>query len=172
MPMSRRRYGGRSVSGPTRKTTWLGFNTYVNGLGTTGLAMGILLNTRADEFLIGGTVIRIRGEFGARVDASSGLTNGAVVTAGIMIITADAAAAGGAAVPSPFDDADAPWMWHTDMLLQGDSSTSYDQLATRQIDNKAMRKLASNQTLVAVIANEANVNVSMGLALRVLFKLP
>ena len=98
------------------------------------------------------TILRIRGNIHI-----SGVPDAALesdqVGLGMIIASDPAVAAGGAALPGPIADPDAPWIWHQYVPLFGLSSTAASDTAIGlqrliEIDSKAMRKVDRNETLV------------------------
>ena len=81
---------------------------------------------------------------------------------GLIVVTDQAAAAGGVALPSPLDDANAGWMWHSFQPFLASGVTldaGSEDYRVVEIDTKAMRKLGVNQQL-AFIAEVSTGNYS------------
>ena len=142
--------GGRQVS-QRRQTAWA-FGPEGTLAHTASAAQ--LYPTTISPTVEGLTVVRLRGEFlifltsvGSNVDGLSGAV-------GIGIVTAEAIAAGVAAVPTPFsDDDDELWMWHSYFNCVGASTSSPSQQPAAtvrlQIDSKAMRKFPAGMVMFA-----------------------
>jgi len=85
-----------------------------------------------------------------------------LVRAGIVLVSADAFAAGSALVPGPGSDRDQDWIWTGQIFLSfgAEASVIPDQLsAMGVIDSKAQRVIRTNTALafvVETIANEIN----------------
>ncbi len=168
------------VRGYRRKTTWefgpnaqdVTVSSSAQKLFTTGIQLASV--TQA-------TIVRIRGFINIWMTAGTASGDGFMGAFGIGIATADALAAGVAAVPSPLEDEfwDG-WMWHsywdtrvlTATFADGVNAGSVYQRI--EIDTKAMRILRDDEVLFGT-----NDQVESGTATaeynaesRVLLKLP
>ena len=155
-----------------RKLVWRGSSLVVNSLANGSVAIGTVLDPRVTVAMIGATLVRIHGEFGARNVATGNMSSGAQVSGGILVVTGAARDAGAGSVPSPFVDVGASWVWHRDMIMQGTGSDAPLELVRALIDVKAKRKLGSQDVLTVSLANEANVVVDMFVVIRYLMMLP
>ena len=159
-----------------RKTAWIegpgtftdngvsaGTGNYVMGLGSQALADGLtLVRTR-------GVVELVLGSNGAAGDGFTGAV-------GVGLVTAQAFAAGAAAMPTPVAEIEwSGWLWHEQFSLRAgvaaDSSRPHLNL---KIDSKAMRKLGVEEVLFMsveiTLIGAATMEVTGGC--RMLIKLP
>ena len=117
------------------------------------------------------TIVRVRGEFWAKSQTSA---VNARVTAGIIVVTNKALAAGVASLPSPLTDGGSDWLWWDTYGLAWQTGEPIESGAVRRvIDSKAMRKVGLNQVLVMVIETTSisgTPSVDMSFAGRVLLK--
>ena len=100
------------------------------------------------------TILRVRGAL-----MVVGIPNAAfdddVAGFGLIVVTDQALAAGGASIPGPIADPTASWMWHQYVPLTSVAATAASDVglglwARIEIDSKAMRKVDRNQTMVLV----------------------
>ncbi len=77
-----------------------------------------------------------------------------VVGLGITIVSTDASASGGTALPNPITDANQSWLWHQFVgLSAGSAGLLGDDIGSVhrvEIDSKAMRRMKTNQSIVLV----------------------
>ena len=117
------------------------------------------------------TVVRCRGEFWAKSQTSAINSR---VTAGIIVVTAKALAAGVASLPSPLTDVGSDWLWWDTYDLAWQTGEPIESGAVRRlIDSKAMRKVGLNTVVVMVvevtsISGTPSVDIAFGV--RVLLK--
>ena len=156
-----------------RMNLWLGISVAFNSVADAGRAFSPILDLRAANnlHLIGATVVRIHGEYGARVTPSANMASNARVSAGLILVQGDALDQGAAGMPDPDLDVDAQWLWHGDLLLQGDGTNDAAQMRSMRIDNQSMRKLQGNTALALVLTNQANATIDAGWIARYLVKL-
>ena len=120
------------------------------------------------------TVLRIRGEV-----FISGVPDAALEVAilgmGFIVVSEAAETAGGAAMPGPIDDTNAPWLWHKFVVLENNELTTADAasigLNSRiEIDAKAMRVIRADERLVfmAETTSQTLVTVNLTAAMRIL----
>ncbi len=100
------------------------------------------------------TLVRIRGTVAVSLD--SGAVNEAfLIRAGIIKVMPDAFAAGAGSIPSPVDDPEAEWLWHSYFPLRalatGNDSLSGGGVQRTEIDSKAMRRVKTNERLVFMV---------------------
>ena len=88
------------------------------------------------------------------------------------MVQGDAMDAGTAGVPDPDLDADASWLHHMDLIMQGDATTDLGQARIKEIHNRSQRKIRANEALVWSVTNQANVSADVHLLIRYLVKLP
>ena len=172
--LTARRTGPRRVHLGRRKTTWIGITVFGDGITNTAVASGVLLDMRttADRILIGGTILRIHGVYGVRATGSTNLSAASLVSHGLIVVQGDASDIGVTALPEPLADADASWMWHQDIIVQGLGTNSAMEMQSGLIDVKSKRKLLANMTLVHVVTNQANATIDSLVAIRILVGLP
>ena len=158
----------------SRKLTWLGISASVNTLGNNARSITNVFDTRQASIfhMIGGTIIAIHGEFGARLTSSTNIANNARISSGLIMVQGDAMDAGTAGVPDPDLDADASWLHHMDLIMQGDATTDLGQARIKEIHNRSQRKIRANEALVWSVTNQANVSADVHLLIRYLVKLP
>jgi len=130
--------------------SWVGW-AGGGGVGSDASATPISLG----EAQVTQTCVRIRGQIIASID---GPVDGdrVVVNAGIIIVSADAFAAGSASMPSPTSDLDAPWSWFGTMLLMAQEAVATadgQNWARLEIDSKAMRRMKTNETAALLVQN-------------------
>ncbi len=102
-----------------------------------------------------GTLMRTRGA-GTVVMDPGAAGDEMVVGLGLIIVQSDAVVAGAGSVPSPIEDAEAPWIWLRHVpLASGDASAQngadVNQADRFEIDSKAMRKIKPGQTMTFVM---------------------
>ncbi len=160
----------RSRRGGGRRTDyeWQGACGTLPNLDETNLTLSII------SIEVPATLMRSRGNWIAVID---GPTDQDIkcVGAGLIVVSDEAFAAGVAAVPSPVDDLNAPWLWHDFVTLMAKSATQEASLGSGVyrgvIDSKAMRKVHPNETLVFVVDGtnlSGTPNVDVSAAVRVL----
>ena len=130
-----------------------------NGVQTPISATGSVIATSVVAALSDGlTIARIRGRLDMWLSAADAVSSGFSGAVGIGVVSSAAATAGAASVPTPLtEQAWDGWMWWQSFGLFApiaalSSSTPLDgsQLHV-EIDTKAMRKIAIDESLVAVI---------------------
>ena len=163
-----------------RKTVWVASSVFS---GTTALAastsvinQSLTITQGANPSLVGSTIVRTRGMWGITTDQITTSENLACAL-GFAIVTAQAAAIGITAVPTPTTDqgSDSFYVW--DFLMGGmvfGDTTSFNHLIWEhhQFDSKAQRKLTDDQTSVVVLENPFGVGLVFNLIFRQLFMLP
>jgi len=98
------------------------------------------------------TVVRLRGQFFAQLDATA-VDERVVIAVGLIVVSENAAGAGITSIPHPFTDSSEDWIWHGFMHLSSlaEGSVVNDALFDRQIiDSKAMRKVRLSEQLAFV----------------------
>ncbi len=99
-----------------------------------------------------GTLVRMRGIVGVHLD-SGGVEDSVLLRYGIIKVSENAAAAGIASVPNPFDDPGEDWIWmgHAWVTSGAEAAVATDGHHQRvEVDSKAMRKFKASETLVFV----------------------
>ncbi len=94
------------------------------------------------------------------------------VSAGIMVVTTDAFAAGATSIPRP-DIANPQWAWNETRSFEyrdGQSEAGFNM----QVVSKAMRKITGlNNVLMLIVRNiSASVAIDLDINVRVLYRLP
>ncbi len=97
------------------------------------------------------TIVRVRGMGIAQID-SAALADSIMIGCGLIVSSTDAFDAGAASLPSPVDDVDAPWLWHSLLpvsafLLAAQTGREIDGGVRWVIDGKAQRKMGPNEVL-------------------------
>ncbi len=99
------------------------------------------------------TIVRVRGDALVMMDVGAA-DEGLTVGMGLIVGSDDQVAIGSTAFPSPSDDLDADWLWHSFFSLRSITGSQSDadggQVARAVIDSKAMRKVKANDNLVAM----------------------
>ncbi len=170
---------------PRRRINWSG-NEIATTVEQSAPAAGTILyqnldfRTAANGFLIGGTVVRIRGYLNIFSDVTSPTVNtlespfGAV---GIAIVDGEAFDAGVASLPTPYTEAgDTQWMFHSYWSANTGNfgaGSGWSVPFRLTIDNKSMRKITSSDVMVWFIQNQSATDAALFTwATRVLIKLP
>ncbi len=123
----------------------------VTGNGVTGWTLG-------QTSLGGVTIGRVHGICSFVLTAATTIGDGFAGALGIGIVTADAFAAGSGSMPSPTGDQDwGGWLFHKHFDLhaatatEGDGMNALSNYTRMEIDTKAMRKMAPNETIFATV---------------------
>ena len=142
---------------------WAGFVFGATTLSVTQSILGSFIDIEPVTFM------RHRGNLYVKAtpDATGDDT---VVGLGLIVVSDNAAAAGGASVPGPINDPDAPWVWHQYVPLDaGTAGLTGDDIGSNvrvMIDSKAQRKVGINETMILVgelsLADFASVRLSGG----------
>ena len=102
---------------------------------------------------VAATIMRCRGSILVR-GTPDALTDDSMAAFGLIVVSSDAAGVGGASVPGPASDLDAPWLWHAWVpLLAGAAALTPDGIGDfhrLEIDAKAMRRTKSSEVLAFV----------------------
>ena len=125
------------------------------------------------------TILRLRGSWFAAFNAATVSQDEARITAGVCVVSTDAAAVGSSAMPDPASDADYPWLWiepismFSPFVLDGTAADNGGHLPMYRgvIDSKAMRKIKPNQSLAWILQYQdvtGTPAVRVGAATRVL----
>ena len=154
--------------GARLRKTWLG-GALIDRvtLTTTQGSLGAVQIT--ETALLESTVLRVRGEL-LIVAIPNAAADSDVVGLGLVVVSAAAIAAAGAALPGPINDIGSDsWMWYQTIPLDAVVLTAGDANARAvihrvTIDAKAMRKLPQDNALVLVgelsTGDFASVNVT------------
>ncbi len=147
--MANRRFAQTSRK---RVTSWHGQNIDVVDLVAATPQFFTLISEAVLETFPTPTLIRTRGRLMLTNDASSAAGSRAIVTAGIIKVTA--AALAGSAVPTPIADVGSDWLWW-DVMTFGDVTGSIADTGPQEtdrivIDSKAMRKVGLNEVIIIV----------------------
>jgi len=173
--MANNRRGRPQVRSVRRPTFWEGgriAQSVVSGVAVTS----VIVSEATLENSPNPTIVRCRGDLLVQI-TSGGAGGSANFTSGLIVVIADALAAG--AVPSPLQDIGSDWLWWSNRGLRtvnggGAADDDYEGNTTRiPIDSKAMRKVGLNQALILVSAMQPEV-LMIGVAIvgviRVLLK--
>ncbi len=124
---------------------------------------GVTVWTTGQTALGGVTIARIHGIVTFSLIAATAIGDGFAGAMGIGIVTADAFAAGSGSMPSPTGDQDwGGWIFHkhfdvhASTSTEGDGQNALSNYQRMEIDTKAMRKMAPNETIfgsVGVVIN-------------------
>ena len=173
--MANGRRGRPIVRSVRRPTFWEGGR--IDAAIATGTAVtSVIVSEATLENSPNPTIVRCRGELLVMITAA-GAASTANFTSGLIVVTADALAAG--AVPSPLSDIGSDWLWWSNRGLRslaGGSASDEDGAAgivRVPIDSKAMRKVGLNQALILVSAMQPEtltISVHIVGAIRVLLK--
>ena len=123
------------------------------------------------------TIVRTRGNFSI-IPSTFGADLSIIGAFGIGIVSDQAFAAGAASIPGPWTDPDwGGWFVWQPFAYRYEFTTDVDRLVlgvqgagAGEIDSKAMRKVAPNETLVVMVESEA-VAFSASINFRILVKL-
>ncbi len=175
--MANRSVGRRVVRATKRSMFWEG--AQVNFSLATGLTSATAIVSESTlENIPEPTLIRVRGQVSQGVSAQSGTPATALISYGLIVVTAKAFAAGAASLPAAGTDIGSDWLWHSQVPVIARSAVGVE-VATGpresrfEIDNKAMRKIGNNQLLVLIVENVAltsTLTVLVTAGFRVLFK--
>ena len=169
---------GRSlVRGPRRSSIWSEGprNTTIQSHSVAGKIIWNLGQTA-----VGGvTIVRIRGAVSGWLEVVTTIGDGfSEVAFGIGIVSQDAFAIGGTAMPGPISDPGWDWMWigYLGAVIGLNTTERNDGIdAFRlEIDTKAMRKMQPNQTIFGILETESEIGaatLSFGAMTRMLAKL-
>ena len=142
----------RNFSGKRMVKNWRSFNTTITqsiAADVTGVVAG---NVGLDELF---TVLRILGSWHYGPGGVNVVNDAAAISVGIGLVSSDAAALGGTAMPDPEDESDYPWLYFkTVQFVQTIAQQHSDgdpRMAGRfEIDVKSMRKVKPRESLVTV----------------------
>ena len=178
MPRSRNvsRFPSRSAR---RATAWSqGPADVGGGASASGSSLWSASVTPAVEGL---TLIRTRGIFSVTQATAGVALDGFFGAIGIQMITAEAAAIGITAIPTPLDDENWDgWLFHQYFDVRSATATFADGVnsggvfARIEIDSKAMRKFPGGSVLVGVteVVESGTATIETHGSTRMLFKLP
>ncbi len=117
------------------------------------------------------TLMRSRGEIAASIDGAA-TDDKVVVACGLIKATEEQVAVGITAIPDPFADLDATWLWHGFLCMQaqGTDQAVPTGSALLSVDSKAMRRLKQTESIVFVasassIANPPATDLTFGFRL-------
>ena len=169
---TRRRF---AVTRVRRPMSWVISHTVSSAIAANAKRDTDLLATRSDAQRTEMTVTRTRGAITVRADSDAS-TEG-ILLGGIIVVTQQAMAVGGASIPDPeIDNAD--WLWFGVMMTPsslyadaGGVERVFNQGHQFSVDSKAMRKLGEeNKTLALVLKNSNGGSVVVGSVIRTLLK--
>jgi len=170
-PRRQNRFQGAGPRRVRRSTAWSGPFDWVQALSANNKQILVTLIPTVAET----TIVRIRGN--AMLSFVHDALNESVnVALGLIVVSAQAAAAGATSVPGPITDAgNDGWFWHQSASFMAMSATDLvenDQFRF-EIDSKAMRKVNDDQRVLMVSELTVMLGVSVKTAgnFRVLAKL-
>ena len=176
--MARRMMVSRPYRGKVdRKTEWIASAdiTAVTSLASQAAILDQTLIIASFPQLIGATVVRTRGSWWVDTDQVSG-TESYLAAMGMAIVSAQAAAIGVTAVPTPITDEFSDLFFVYDVLggrFNFGTAASFAQTGvTKEFDSKAQRKVSEDETLIVTLENSFSVGLNYWLKFRLLFKLP
>ncbi len=161
-----------------RQTSW--FRGPENAAGTQLTSSGAtLLGNGATATEDGLTLVRTRGILTFMLTAATAASDGFHGAFGLAIVTTPAFQAGVASLPSPVTEIDWDgWLYHQFFKAQAPSAFTANGTGPWvyqfQIDSKAMRKVADNESfiLVAEVVEVGTAALAINADSRMLFKLP
>ena len=173
--MAARRFHTRGVR---RSTAWFGGpSSGIDGAAqATGGPGSLLMTTGAAAGVDGLTLVRTRGELLIRLTAASAISEGFFGAFGIGVVTVAAFTAGAASVPTPVtEETWDGWLYHTywQCISQSAGVIENSSWYRKTIDSKAMRKLAVDEIIFAVVefTEVGTSGVSFNFNSRILMKL-
>ena len=130
----------------TRKA-WLSIPAHTAEISSAGTNGGSQL-----AFASPSTILRIRGNCWAAMDATKQIGDLMTITWALGIVSTDAATLGSTALPDPSTEPEYPWLWWRQMHLWAQLASGNEAWGTSaqllEIDSKAMRRVAPGQSLV------------------------
>ena len=171
--MANRRFQSRTRK---RVMSWQGVNIDFSDLvnGVTQFA-SVITEATLESFPTP-TIIRTRGRLALLTDPSSTPGGFGVVSMGLIVVTAAAAAAG--AIPNPAAEFGSDWLWWDAVTVgaaAGDVIGEEVTVGRFIVDSKAMRKVGLNQVLVFAASQltcEGTLVTNLCGAMRFLLKAP
>ena len=138
-----------SRSNPIRSWSGTSISTVVSVTTTQQVVTVLSLFTDFPE-----TLLRSRGSLLIQATPDAADEND-ILGIGLIVVNEAASSAGGVSVPGPLNDIDADWLWHQGIAFDSRVATSYtgDHIGLNkrvEIDSKAMRRVARDQTIVLV----------------------
>ncbi len=143
--------GGSRSRGTRMTKEWTGPPGASLILTTTSTVLGGILNLN-----IAGTVLRMIGEYVISPTGAPAAADKVRIGMGIALVSSDAAAVGGSAIPDPIGDPEYPWLfWADHPFFFIDASVDPVAAAVSQIrfkyDIRSMRKFKPGESLVQVV---------------------
>ncbi len=120
----------------------------------------VLLGPESIQANIALTLLRVRGLWSLELDATAA-DERVIVTAGMIIVSENAAGAGAASVPAPATDFAEDWLWWgaQEVSAGQEAAVVSDGLFSRMVlDSKAMRKLKPGENVVFVTEVDRSVD--------------
>jgi len=127
---------------------------------------GFQVNSAADTtnianalaFTAPGTILRCRTFISAAMDATKQVGDEMIITFGLGIVSSDAVAVGGSAMPDPGGEPEYPWLWWGEVVVDAQVAAGEESWGTSaqryEVDTKSMRRVKPGQSLVWVIQNQ------------------
>ncbi len=172
--MAHRRPGRIVHAGPRRLTQWVGpAQQEFVAVASAGATLIASFDAEAQGFPRP-TLVRTRGEVSIRASAYNADLN-IVGAFGMCVVSDQAFAAGVASVPEPFTDAgwNGWFVWQSfNYVIEHSTDVGKQAPADRvyQVDSKAMRKIAENETVVLVCESFVGA-LTISMPVRMLIKL-
>ena len=163
----------RSFQGPRRPTQWVGACA---GLQVTAAlpAVATIITEASFSLWPHPTLVRQRGQIQVYEQVGAAGTIDSCVALGLILVTAQALAAGVASLPKPSTEIDADWLWYSQsMIAENIASPGVNSGILndrKEVDGKAMRKCDNNMVLVLVAdvvdsGTASNIRVNAGFRL-------
>ena len=146
LPAPKRQIANDGLQGPNFAILTFGAVGTASALGS----FGFLVTESA------GTLVRTRGRIMVRVEASGTVNNQFTGAVGMLVVSAEAFAAGLAAISTPLDDIERAWYVYEPFAVMGritGSSSGNDLVSVVEFafDSRGQRKLKQGDMLVTVV---------------------
>ena len=96
------------------------------------------------------TILRLHGAVQVELDATA-VDERVTIAVAIGVVSARAAAAGGASVPRAFSEGSYPWFWHGWMQVSSGQEAAINNqflMDSLNVDSKAMRKIKEDEVVL------------------------
>ena len=168
--MARRQFQARA---PRRRMTWEGNALSVSNLfAGTPQTLTLISEATLENFPLP-TIVRVRGRIGVFADTAVAADTVFTVVMGIMVLPTSTIAV----APSPLTDIGSDWLWWDVANVRAATGSELDTTIVDRlvVDNKAMRKVGNNESVVMVfemVNCEGTGQANVCGTLRVLLKAP
>ena len=156
----------RQARGPRRLTSW-GFGPGNNAEAQLSASSAVIVGAGV-TFGSAGTVVRIRGRFGAYLVSFTSAGDGYIGAVGIGLAATAAFDAGIASLPTPItEEGWDGWLWHSFFGVHGGVAAASENAGHIElvIDSKAMRKVSGDMVVFAALevveSGTAVMNISL-----------